>query len=376
MTDLDRYYTPDEVADRLVGLACEESPQWCVDSACGAGSLLLAAQRTFGNVTCVGIDKDGAAVRYLRRRYPNWLLSVADALGPPRLLRAKGLPPDGEGLLVLNPPFSLKKHKSIAIEYAGGPVRCSIAMAHMLRSIEIFAPKHGAVAIVPESLLFSETDAVARTLLGTSYDLRSVLGLKSCTFSGARANAVMVQLIRAKHSPPATRTTQPTIWAPPPKGVGKIELIRGGVPLFEARQSRKGVPLVHSTDIAALKLAEGLCKLKRVKAIGRGVVSGAVILIPRVGLPRMENIYALNLRSEIQLSDCVIALKFRYHAEAQACVSVLKRRWAEFQGAYHGTGARYVTVARLRSTLEDITQLHVAVTAIASRLASQVVTSA
>src|SRR5262245_20300048 len=78
--DLDRYYTPLLVARRVVE-ACEvRVVTRCLDTACGDGGLLAAAREVHGRIQCIGMDVDGAAIARLRKRYPGWILSRADAL--------------------------------------------------------------------------------------------------------------------------------------------------------------------------------------------------------------------------------------------------------------------------------------------------------
>ena len=67
--DLDRYYTPAEVArSALERATLAGSPSVCADTTCGTGRLLNAANEVFGAVQCVGIDRDSNAIAALRKR--------------------------------------------------------------------------------------------------------------------------------------------------------------------------------------------------------------------------------------------------------------------------------------------------------------------
>lgn len=341
MLDLDRYYTPDDVADQLLEQVAPSNPRCCADSSCGAGSLLRAARRVFAGVACVGVDKDRAAILSLRRRHPDWRLSVADVLNPTTYGRARVLASQPAcDILTLNPPFSMTGCKNVAVGFNGKQFHTSVAMAYVLRSLELFRPLDGAITIVPESLLFSDVDESARIELSRFFTVRPGRGLRNTTFRGARANAVVVRI--APRPEVATRAPEARIVF-----LDGIEVVRGGLPLFEARFQRSGIPLVHSTDIGNVVKFRSMAGCDSVGAIQRGVVSGAVILIPRVGVPAHDSLAAVYLRSRVQLSDCVIALKLRSMRAAGQLSVALRTQWPQFAALYRGTGARYITMRRL-----------------------------
>lgn len=351
MLDLDRYYTPDGVADQLLERAASVNPNCCADSACGNGSLLFAASRVFPKVACVGVDNDRVAIQRLRRRRPDWYLSFADVLNPATYARAKALASMPEcNLLTLNPPFSMNGKKRVNVNYSGKQLHGSVAMAHILRSLDLFSPTSGAVAIVPESLLYSEVDEIARGALGANYKIETVLELRNTTFRGARANAVVIRLTPVSN---VTEETRDVNCGSFPK---MIQLIRGGLPMFELVPCPSGIPLVHSTDIAKVMTDRTSAACRTVRRINRGVVSGAVILLPRVGVPKRSLVFPVYLRSRVQLSDCVIAMKFPTMAAAREFMTVLEVRWQQFSGLYRGTGARYITISRLSTWLSDVSK--------------------
>lgn len=350
MDALDRYYTPESVADKLLLKGDLVRPFSCADSACGEGSLLFAARRRFGDLVCIGLDKDRFAIQRLRRREPDWILSVADVLAPRSVggvvrERVSG----GCDLLTLNPPFSSSRRRSVLVEFNGLSVNCSIAMAHVLRSIEVFNPKHGALAIVPESFLYSDIDRLARECLGKRYGCEILFELSSNTFRGGKAHASAIRIV-----PSVVGDSRGTI-SRSRKGRGVVvSVVRGTLPVFRAVFISNGVPYCHSTDIEILASGRSVFDLSRVCGSASGVVSGDVILIPRVGLPRRCLTRSLKLLSPVQLSDCVIALKFSSDGDAFEFSTLLSNRWEEFVGLYRGTGARYVIVDRLVNWLRLI----------------------
>lgn len=344
--DLDRYYTPLQVARRALEQAeLPYVPRICVDTTCGTGQLLSAANDVFGSVHCMGIDRDLRAIARLRRSNPEWVLAVADLLSK-RCYTTKfsSLIPRHVDLLVLNPPFSLGNVKSVDISYAGNRITGSIAMAHLLRSFELFKPAQGAVVIAPESLLYSETDCAARQILEKHYSLCKIGDLQSCTFKSARAHTSIVQIVR-------TQEVLETHELASPRKKLQISIARGGLPVHLMRPDDRGVAFVHSTDIRRLVTRQRISEHTKTASVAKGRVSGFVILIPRVGVADREFLACINLQSVVQLSDCVIALKCPSKAVALSVEQRIRSSWEDFRNLYKGTGARYVTMARLRAWL-------------------------
>jgi hypothetical protein len=303
LPDLDRYYTPKALARRMIETAELLSVDRCLDSTCGDGNLLLAAQRVLGDVRCIGIDVDGAAVARLRARFPTWLVSHGDALAASMWRRSHAARVSlGCDLAVLNPPFSMGHRKGIFLDAPGFRGRCSIAMAHVL-SVLLRACPQTCCAIVPESLLHSDLDSLARMRLTQFYRMSEGLALRSSTFRGARANAVIIKFIRRPHMAAVAPENLSLI------NLHGVVLVRGGLPIFEARTDRRGMPCIHSTDLRAVAHGAELESLRHVRPIGRGHVTGNVMLLPRVGLPSKEYCRTLQLRRTVQLSDCVVGLE-------------------------------------------------------------------
>jgi hypothetical protein len=90
-----------------------------------------------------------------------------------------------------------------------------------------------------------------------------------------------------------------------------------------------------------------------VKPIARGKIEGMALLLPRVGIPLSAPL-VISLRNTVQLSDCVIALCFEEELVANDWQRVVAAAWPRLTQLYRGTGARYVTVRRLRALLEQL----------------------
>lgn len=351
--DLDRYYTPEDVArNALARIELASAPRSCADSSCGMGNLLDAAAHVFGDVTCVGVDRDKSAIRALRKRRPSWALATGDLLSRRSYLNGFGkIIPREVDLLVLNPPFSQNDQKHLQISYEGITFHGSVAMACLTKSLELFRPIHGAILIAPESMLYSETDAVGRQALSLTYGFRKIVDLKCNTFKGARANACVVELIRGRQISldVALDSGSRTLVA---------EILRGSLPVHAMASSNSGIRFLHSTSIRHVVSSGDISTLGRTSYTVKGVVRGWAILIPRVGVPDARSIKAIHLPEEVQLSDCVIALCSSSGTSSLHLAKRILEYWQEFRELYKGTGARYITIAHL---VEWLSKVNVAV---------------
>jgi|SRR5882672_10084297 len=342
--DLDRYYTPTMVADVVASSANLLTPRSVLDSACGSGVLLEAAHLVFPKAQFVGIDRDKKAIKDLRRRRPAWTLVTGDALDPETWEFDRR--DSATDIAVLNPPFSMGFAKGRVITVWNHELRCSVAMAHILVTLEYSTAKL-VVAIVPESLAYSDLDKKGRQYLASRYKLEVLHNLRNSTFAGARANALVIRLRKRETVTTRVRREQ---FVPLPG----IYITRGRLPVHEAKGSRKGIPFIHSTDLRGLKEEGKVTALRHVRAIDRGVIQGSVILLPRVGLPNRENARPVNLPCPAQLSDCVIGISARTKGHINALSKALVKRIAALTRIYRGTGARYVTIDRLAKYLSSV----------------------
>lgn len=347
--DLDKYYTPAVVADEIIALApLEAAPSICIDPTCGSGRLLEAAVSAFEDVRCVGLDRDRGAIARLRRRRPDWSLHVADLLTATRRDARESVGGvRGSKLLLLNPPFTHGKRKAVAVSYGSSQVEASAAMAYVLRSLEIFRPSLGAIAIVPESLIYSEIDAHARELISAEFQITHLLDLAANTFSGARARTAAIRIGGRIASSVGSSGNAP---------MGRVHLAvgRGSVPVHRARFSKSGIKYLHSVDIRTY-LADRSTRWKvSSDANYREVGRGWRIFFPRVGVPSAIASQPVYVDEPMVLSDCVVQFSFASRDDAFWIRDRIRDEWRSFEGLYRGTGARYVTISRLSSWLSSI----------------------
>jgi type I restriction-modification system DNA methylase subunit len=343
MIKFDRYYTPSDVAQDIVSKFVTHAPNICVDSTCGSGELLSAISNNFNDTMCFGIDKDTQAISRLRMDRPHWNLTVADLFKKRASGVAKRVTEKGRcDLLVLNPPFSMENRNFISTKYRGFELRSSVAMAHILRSIELFSPIDGALIIVPESLQYSTVDKLAREKLDESYKFEAVASLPRKTFKGANVQANVIKLSRRQIFDVDKKEESPQ------SKHSEVEFVRGNLQVHNAKPDADGIPFIHSTSFKILKSEKDLDKFPRVSPYNPQSQLGWALLIPRVGVPRQEYLRILNLTQRIQLSDCVIAITCPTLKQAEQLHHTIKANWSEFFNLYTGTGARYVTLERLR----------------------------
>lgn len=346
MANLDQYFTPVPVARRLVeAVKLPGKAMSCADPTCGSGNLLTACEDVLEGVSCLGVDRDLRVIRRLRRTYPHWRLSAADLLCD-RSMRSTAMHKARQDidLLALNPPFTQCQRKFVEISFCGAQMRASTAMGYLLRSLDILRPRFGAVAILPESLLYSDIDREARSALATNFQIRELFELRSSAFSGARARTVAVQVF------PYSRTAR-DLPAVKPLAGEELIIVRGSMPFHDVRVGESGIPFIHTTDL--LSLATGDRQPAFFSRLENRSVFGWQLLLPRVGLPRQSAVVPVFIRKRSELSDCVIALGAGLAALEQL-TKAIHLNWDSYCGLYRGTGARYITLSRLMDWLGEI----------------------
>ncbi len=353
--DLDPYYTPPAMAE-AVARAVMNRPAAVCDPSCGDGGLLRAVVHRFPKAKVFGVDRNRDVVRELLRREPSWQVSVGDATDRASLMRTRVARLLGEcDLLVMNPPFSMGSAKGVEFEVDGATMRCSRAMQHVTIACDEFAPEL-AVAVLPESALFSELDEGVRERLFDRYELERIGAYDAFAFSGARARTHLVRLHRRKAV--SRRRASPACKA---IGARRVELVRGALQLFRARDGL--MPFLHTTDLQrfAQRAAPRSLATRKVQEVNGGRVRGHFTLVARVGMmPAAYRPRLLFSRVDVQLSDCLIAVRFASKGDGEMFVAEMDAAWNSVRQLFRGTGAPYITVARLRRWIARRTTFGVA----------------
>lgn len=331
---LDQYFTPPSLAARVASVVAPFSPKRVVDSNCGRGELLAACQMLHPSSSISGIDIDASVIDRLAKEQPAWQLHRGDALTAEAWL-ALGM--RDYCAAILNPPFSCHGKKLLTIKCGDINLQASPALAHVISAIAHGKPKVIA-AILPESCAGSDLDAGARKFIDRTYEVTIVERIASTAFLGASANSFIVRMVKTVKGPEAVPATNESEVDSP------LEVVRGGIPVFQRVLHRNGLPFVHSVDLRDLEGALTK-KLDRVRPIGRGIIEGHFVLFPRVGLPSKLALRAVHFKKPVQLSDCVMGVRCKDRVHAEIVARALQSRFDEFSGLYKGTGARYVTMA-------------------------------
>lgn len=133
--------------------------------------------------------------------------------------------------------------------------------------------------------------------------------------------------------------------------MAEVGLVRGALPVHGMKESPRGVPYIHTTHLRELSDNKASSLSIRTESSAKGRVGGWAVLLPRVGKPTRTQLKAIKLDTEVQLSDCVIALTCSTGRTAKLVSRTMQQNFSSLTQIYRGTGARYVTIARVKEWL-------------------------
>jgi hypothetical protein len=383
-TNVDQYFTPDDLARRVVQLVTVDSrasraPPIIADFAAGEGNLLIAAARRWPDAKFVATDLDPRVVAHLRRERRDWTVGRCDFLRGTSRARCAALSPlkNTTDLILLNPPFTCRggTHHTVALD--GEQVQCGTAAAFLLNALPFLALNGQILAVLPASFLTSHRDEAARTYLGRFGRLELVARCGRNTFDLCFPHTVVIRFTKSTANHLAKNTLNSsmrrgrdglgityssaatTAFGSPMKVHTRslqaqtdlnlhVRLVRGVVQVHTlSRASGPPRRFVHTTELKAGNIRPRLSPTpKRARA-----VSGPSVLLPRVGEPRVDKIVLYQGRQDLILSDCVFGLQCSGRREAEVLHALMCTHWVELASAYGGTGAKYITVAALQRFL-------------------------
>jgi hypothetical protein len=251
--------------------------------------------------------------------------------------------------MLLNPPFSNRGAQRHKAEICGEQTACSLGVAFLIRTLPYLAPRGRLGAILPANTLCSEMDRSAWGIIDR-YFMRSILWSNDeRTFKTCHAKTVVVRLTRRAVAKNQTIVRKTMRLKPKETFAGSILIERGRVdmPSLTAARVRRGVPLVHTTELRNHRVD---LSSRRVDA-KRATLDCYAVLLPRIGHPNPDKICIHAVRSPVALSNCVLAIKCSSLREAKLLHRKLLGKWAIIKRAYTGTCAQYLTMARLRKLL-------------------------
>lgn len=345
----DTHYTPSTVAKTLVGAMHDLRPALIADLAAGNGDLLIEAERVWPKATFVATDIDRRAIRRLARLRPSWTVGRCDL----RNARSRGSCQalnqllQSACLMALNPPFSCPGGTRFLVQTPDGPLHASTAMSFLLLAASYVGAGGHIISVLPLGCLYNVKDVQAWNYLKSRYDVTVIETYSNGTFPNSTASTAIVRF-----SPPAhgvTRNTDhPVASGPEPRF--RVGVIRGTCPVHRLEHETQKTVLVHYTDIR-----DGAVTLNGRRGFGSfRCVKGPAILIPRVGRITSGKIGLLETNHRVMPSDCVIALKPESIEHARTLRRRLVGNLEHLRAHYTGTGAPFITVARLKAVLKTI----------------------
>jgi hypothetical protein len=135
---------------------------------------------------------------------------------------------------------------------------------------------------------------------------------------------------------------------PPLVSKTPVMIQRGTIQMHSVPKGR--APLAHSSDLTQFRLALNGHRAKS----DQSSVSGHFVAICRVGNPKKDKVALHFAASEIVISDCIIALRCSSKATAKRLHSGITTQWPKLASLYTGTGARYITVAKVAAFVRNL----------------------
>ena len=339
----DAFYTPDGLATRLLKFAVGK-PKTAADFCVGDGGLLKAAEQRYKDIECFGIDISDEVVDSLAVRQPLWHLGQCDFRDKEALAKIPFLKRATFDLIVLNPPFTCRGSRIEKVMIGEDEYHVSTAMSFLVGTLPYLSDKGGIYAILPVGCVYSQKDRKCWQYLQENYHACVLGEVQKANFKHkCTPNIVLVYLGRKPY--PNVEEQKTTTTAGPEIKLHGIS--RGRLGVYEMKKVKAGknrLPYIRTTNMRNGELVDvGYTK--------RGLkesVKGNGVLIPRVCNPNVEKLVVYDGREAI-LSDCVVLLQTQTKKEAQQLKRYLVKNWEEFNKIYTGTGARYVTMERLRA---------------------------
>ena len=348
----DSFYTPIELADKLVSLIIEDGIKTVMDFCVGNGDLLKAVQRKFPEVECFGTDIATEAIERLRESQPAWILEVCDFSSTERFDQLSVFGYKRYDLIVLNPPFTCKGSSICKIIFEDIAYNVSTAMMFVTNALKYRADNGVLYAILPSSCAYSQKDRKLWEDLMKKYNLQILATPDRMYWQDCAASIILVSIGGKENRTHIEKPLFDFTSLP----VNKI--VRGHISPHDAHfvDGRKGVKYIHTTNLQNNKIVNcscvGLPEMRDVERYGRVCIQGPAVLIPRVCKPNIGKVCVYKYKSVFVPSDCVIALCTKSYEDASLIAYTLREHWEQFRTIYQGTAAKYTTMERVRKLFD------------------------
>lgn len=348
---IDRYYTPQTVAEWAVSAVRLPRVRRVLDLAAGDGALLRSASERWPSAEIYGNDSDRSAVRRLREEFPGWSLSAFDALSS-QLTRMDRLGKliGKSDVVLLNPPFSYRGASSMHAMIGDRSLNVSKPMAFLLHALKFVRRGGVLLAIMPKGSLSSDKDRLPWSLLAERYELRVVQALPRSTFVGCYAESVVIRIANVRPRGEVSAVAVRAEWE-----AANVRVTRGWFQMHRLGRSvgKNRAQLVHTTDFSNGVISNQLPTVR-----GDRVCSGPGILLPRVGSFEQPKVAVLREGRAVILSDCVFLVHTSTDEEACLGMETITTFWAMLMKHYSGTCAPYITARRLVEAITTIYSLN------------------
>lgn len=350
--NIDTFYTPPELAQRLLGyvdvLDVENVADFCV----GKGELLKAAEAKFNNIKCFGTDIDEYIIEEIKESHQHWNVEICDFTNSQSRANTSVLQEEFYDLILSNPPFTCRGGKINKIEYLDTTFHASTAMMFLIQSLRYLSSKGNLYAIMPSSVIFSEKDKKLICAIRRNYNIQILEELERQVFKNCAPNIVLLKICRNnifENKVLDICSAEPIYNLPIIFDANNlnIKLFRGNLSVHEIAnfKSKKGKPYVHSTNLRNNSIVYSNLLMDKPSS----EITGPAILFHRVGKPSIAKVCKLPQGECVVLSDCVIAIIGRSQSSINEIYNSIINQESKFLSLYKGTGAKYITIERLRN---------------------------
>ncbi len=339
---LDSYYTPNDLAKELISLINKEEITSIVDFCVGEGRLLDAAQERWPTAQFFGTDICPKVIAKLKTKKEDWIVGKCDFLNIKSRSSSPVLNNRSFDLILSNPPFTCIGSSSRNILFEGKIFSVSNAMAFLVEAISYLSQDGIIYAILPEGLGYSEKDKEIREYLIEKYNFQIIGEKRKYTFDNCAPNIILVSINNWNNDCKQNNLSIDN-------SIDILSLKRGQIPMYKVIENTSSgfLDLIHTTNLQNGKITN----LKYKVDISQSIINGPAVLIPRVGNPSLLKVCVIDENQQYAISDCIIAIETKTIEDAIDLQTLIISNWKTFSSLYKGTGARYITLSRLKKYL-------------------------
>lgn len=350
INNIDTFYTPPLLAERLLSYVDCKNIKKVADFCVGRGELLKAAEKKNSNIKCYGTDIDNLIVKEIKKSHSNWKVAVCDFTNKISRENTLILKKSTFDLILLNPPFTCKGSKINKVEFDNNTFYVSVAMTFFVESLRYLSNEGFLFAIMPASVIYSSKDKKLIAFLREKYNIELLEEREKQLFRNCSPNIVLLKLsnknTNTRYVPKTFINSTPLLFD---ARKFNVNIFRGNLSVNESLKykNNQGLRYVHSTNLRNNTINSACIKVNKPQSS----VKGPAILIPRVGKPDIKKICIIEHLDCYVLSDCIIAILSDSLDNIQILYDEIILKKDIFYSLYKGTCAKYITIERLKESL-------------------------